>query len=175
MGKQFNSKRRRIIRLSVLLLLISAVGCQQRTASKLLGTWIGQPDTATARAERESKKYGDRPLEDNPASNPQQSETDWQRFDVVVKFNFVSRDSLEMSLGDGSEPRSATWSVLETSLTGCTIEVETSTGADDSAERRRFQLEMDEHNGTCTGFLLSEVGADRQLGALYFRRPENNQ
>jgi len=169
MGKQLHPKWLSILRLSVLLLLIGAIGCQQRVGSKLLGTWIGQPDTATARAEREAEKYGDK-----PASNHQQPETDWQQYDIVLKFDFVSRESLEMSLGDGSEPRSATWSVLDTSPTGCTIEVETSTGAGNSAELRRFQLEIDERDGECIGFLLSEVGADRRLGAIYFRRAENN-
>jgi len=154
----------------VIPLLLCSIGCQQRKATKLLGEWVGRPDTAQARAKRESLKYGDQTPDERDAGS--ESVTDWQQVDVEVKFNFVSRTQLEMSLADGSEPHSGTWRVIETSPTGCAIEVETNTGPDQSAELRRFQLEMDERDGTLTGFLLTETGADRQLGALYFRRLE---
>ena len=159
--------------LIVSLLLLSMVGCQQRTAAKLLGEWLGRPDTAAARAEREAKKYGDKRSSDQLRASQERSEivTDWQQYNIGVKFHFVSRTQLEMSLADGTEPRSGTWQVLETSPSGCTIEVESATGPGQSAELRQFQLEMDEHEGTLIGFLLTEMGADRQLGALYFRRP----
>lgn len=157
-----------------LLLLLGAVGCQQRTAAKLLGEWVGRPDTAAARAQREAEEYGDTRSADQPGALQETSEivTDWQKVDVGVKFRFVSRTQLEMSLADGTEPRSGTWQVLETSPTGCTIEVESDTGPEQSAELRRFKLKVDERDGTLTGFLLTEMGADRQLGALYFRRPQ---
>ena len=94
---------------------------------------------------------------------------------MAVKFDFVDHTQLQMSLADGSQPLAGGWKVLETSPAGCIIEVETATGPDESAELRRFQLEMDERNGTLDGFLLTEVGADRGLGALYFRRPDESE
>ena len=154
------------------LLLVATSGCQQRIVAKLMGTWEGRPDTAEARELREAEKYGDATTGDNPTSPQRRSTpTDWQQYEIVVKFDFVSDTRLEMSLADGTEPRSGTWQILETSPTGATIEVETPTGAEGAGELRRFQLEMDERNGTLIGFLLTEVGADRGLGALYFRRP----
>jgi hypothetical protein len=101
--------------------------------------------------------------------------SDWEQVDVGVRFNFVSPTQLEMSLASGAEPHSGTWKVLETLPTGCEIEVETATGPQQSAEIRRFRLEMDNHEGSLVGFLLTEAGADRQLGALYFRRPQQTQ
>ena len=65
--------------------------------------------------------------------------------------------------------------VLETSPIGCTIEVETATGTGLQAELRYFQLETDVREGTLTGFLLAELGADRKLGSLYFRRPDRGE
>ena len=155
----------------VSLLLLSQIGCQQRTAASLLGEWVGRPDTTEARTRREAEKYGDNPSPEWQAGTTD-TITDWQQVDVAVRFNFVSRSQLEMSLADGSEPHSGTWRVLETSPTGCAIEVDTPTGPEQSAELRRFQLEFDKRDGEVVGFLLSEMGADRQLGALYFRRSE---
>lgn len=157
------------------LLLLSTAGCQQKMAADLLGEWEGRPDTAAARAKREAEKYGDKPSDDpnRTSENAREKVTDWEQYDIAVKFNFVSRTQLEMSLADGTEPRSGTWQILETSPTGCIIEVETATGPEQSPEARHFQLEMDERDSTLFGFLLTEVGADRQLGALYFRRPDS--
>lgn len=163
--------------LIVSLLLLCTVGCQQRTAAKLLGEWVGRSDTAAAKAQREAKKYGDKPSADQISALQEKPETvtDWQQYDIKLKFHFVSRTQLEMSLADGTEPRSGTWQVLETSPSGCTIEVESATGPEQSAELRQFQLEIDEHEGTLVGFLLTELGADSQLGALYFRRPDSTE
>ena len=87
-----------------------------------------------------------------------------------------------MALVDDPQPRLGSWSIVSTSPTGCTIEVETDRSAikteseqPPATVRRRFQLDLDEREGECIGFLLREVGADRQLGALYFRRPEESK
>ena len=45
----------------LVLTLLVASGCQQRVVGTLQGRWVGVPDTAAARAERESQKYGDMP------------------------------------------------------------------------------------------------------------------
>ncbi|MCG8449209.1 MAG: hypothetical protein MI725_06470 [Pirellulales bacterium] len=160
----------------LLAVLIGASGCQQRVAAKLQGEWIGRADTAERRAAREAKKFGDESgLETETTPGGGRPLTDWEQYDMAVKFDFVDHTQLQMSLADGSQPLAGGWKVLETSPAGCIIEVETATGPDESAELRRFQLEMDERNGTLDGFLLTEVGADRGLGALYFRRPDESE
>ncbi len=162
-------------------LLLVSTGCQQRPAGKLQGRWEGRPDSAASLASREADKYGDL-----PAKSPQVEEgsatktdiptpvTDWENYDVTILMDFLSSDRLEMSL-DGELSRSASWKVVSTSPAGCTIEVLTKTeateGESPTAERRQFKLLLDEHEGTCVGFLLTEAGADRLQGALYFRRP----
>lgn len=151
-------------------LSLAAAGCQQRVAGKLVGTWVGRPDTTAARAEREAEKYGKRPDSEHPGTNG--DATDWEAYDIEVRFDFVDQKHLNLSLADGSEPMSATWRVLETSPAGCLIELVTS-GQEGKSEVRQFELEIDEREGTIIGFLLMESGADRQLGALYFTRIEN--
>jgi len=73
-----------------------------------------------------------------------------------------------MSLADGSQLRKGTWKILKTLPTGCRIEVK----IDEASQLRQFELQMDEKEGCCVGFLLSEVGADPQLGWLYFQKSE---
>jgi len=166
-------------RCAVVLLLITSTGCQQRTASKLQGRWEGRPESAAARAAREAEKYGDAPSSTDRSeskTDPPAQVTDWENYDVTILIDFVSSNRLEMSLGNDHQPRSATWQIIATSLTGCTIEVQTESATDKNqdptTERRRFDLVLDEREGTCVGFLLTEVGADRQLGTIYFKRPE---
>ena len=158
---------------SISILLVMGAGCQQHTVGKLLGTWVGQPDTAEARQQREAEKFGatSRPSQEELLSSVEAAPTDWEQFDVAVEFQFLSSTELEMSLAEGAEPQKGTWRILETSPTGMTIEVETPTGSEGALELRRFDLYMDERDGTLHGFLLNEVGADRGLGALYFQRP----
>ncbi len=168
------------------LLLLTLVGCQQRTVSKLQGRWEGRPDSAALRAEREAEKYGNSSGADVEASTnskegsstkPDASVqvTDWENYEVTVQMDFVSSERLEMSL-DGEQRRSAHWQIISSSPIGCTIEVQTEEGSegDEKKElvRRRFELVLDEREGTCVGFLLTEVGADRLLGAIYFKRPQ---
>lgn len=155
-----------------ILFLLTITGCQQQIAGGLLGTWIGRPDTAAARADREAKKYGN-PSESADTQHPDAAKapTDWEAYDVELRFEFVDHQHLNMSLANGSEPIAATWRVLETSPTGCMIEVVTpGKEGQGRAEVRHFELEMDERNGELVGFLLTESGADRQLGAIYFSR-----
>ncbi|MCG8451186.1 MAG: hypothetical protein MI725_16580 [Pirellulales bacterium] len=156
------------------MLLVS--GCQQQTTSKLLGQWIGRPDTVEARAAREAEKYGDARTEDQASSllDKEAPKTDWENYDVAVAWTFVSSDRLEMSLANGSQALAGSWKIIGTSPTGCTIEVATKKKVSaESSEpvRRRFEVELDEREGKCVGFLLYETGADRRLGAFYFRRP----
>jgi len=175
---------------TIALMLMSAAGCQQRAASKLQGRWEGRPDTAAARAKRESKKYGklsadrdvsadraisaDRDKEGSATkTNSPVQVTDWEKYDLTVLMDFVSNERVEMSLGNGEQPQSGSWKVVSTSPAGCAIEVQTeSDGEPANVERRRFELLFDKDEGTCVGFQLTEAGADRLQGALYFKRPD---
>lgn len=151
-----------------LMFLATSSGCQQSTTGKLQGRWTGKPDTQAARNQRAAKKYGDstNKLPDAKAQQPRQ--TDWERYDVAVNFHFINASQLEISLADGSQTQKGTWKILKTTATGCRIEVK----IDESLQLRQFELQMDEKEGRCVGFLLSEVGADPQLGRLYFQRSE---
>ncbi|NOY41806.1 MAG: hypothetical protein GXP26_08225 [Planctomycetes bacterium] len=162
-----------------LLVLLGASGCQPRAAGELLGRWEGHPDTAAARAEREKKKYGQVPglesAEDKTTDTV--SSTDWEQYDVTVHFDFQSAHRLEMSLEGNGDILAGDWHIIASTPAVCTIEVTTDpptsqTGSKTLAEEepRRFDLELDRRDGECVGFLLSEAGADRQLGTLYFRR-----
>jgi len=171
------------------MLLIFAGGCQQRVASKLSGPWVGRPDTATARAKREAEKYGDDVESASDGSDDTTNDTkraanqttDWEEYPVTVLIDFVSSDRIEMSLGVGEQPKSGSWKVVATSPGSCSIEIQTvadvAEGTEDAKapgiERRRFELLLDERDDTCVGFLLTEAGTDRQLGAIYFQRPQS--
>ena len=173
----------------MLLLTLSVLsGCQQRAGNKLLGRWEGRPDSAAKRAERDAKKYGDKPAKktdkkDVEGSGSKSSDaiatvqvTDWERYDVTLVMDFVSGDRVEMSLNGGQQIEGQ-WKVLATTPSGCTIEVETQPekSAPDDTQlqpvRRRFELLFDQRDGKCVGYQLTEVGADALLGALYFQRP----
>ena len=168
--------------LIAILLLISAVGCQQRTSSKLQGRWAGRPDSAASLARREAEKYGELPEKSSPKGSATKTDTppqltDWENYDVTILLDFLSSDRIEMSL-DGEQAKSGTWEIISTSPAGCTIEVQTKQESDTknnpeetTRERRQFELLLDERDGKCVGFLLTEVGADRLQGALYFQRP----
>jgi len=103
--------------------------------------------------------------------------TDWENYDVTILIDFVSSERLEMSLVGGKQPQSGSWKVVSTSPAGCAIEVQTeaegANGEKPTRVRRRFELLLDERDGTCVGFLLTETGADRQQGAIYFQRPRS--
>ncbi len=165
-----------------LLVLLSANGCQPRAVGELLGRWEGHPDTAAARAEREKKKYGLVPnieAVDHKATDSV-TNTDWERYDVTVYFDFLSAHRLEMSLEGNEDIQTGNWRIVASTPAGCTIEVRTDrpseqTGNKTSDEPRRFELELDKREGKCVGFLLSEAGADRRLGTLYFRRAGTTQ
>ncbi|MEM8945541.1 MAG: hypothetical protein AAGD11_10175 [Planctomycetota bacterium] len=159
-----------------LVLLCALAGCQQRAASKLQGRWEGRPDSVTKRAERDAEKYGDQPdsgSDKEPSDEDSSAQvTDWESYDVTIVIDFVSANRLEMSL-DGGQAVTGQWKILSTTPSGCTIEVESEAptqGGEAKRQRRRFELLLDEREGTCVGFQLTEAGADAQLGALYFQR-----
>ncbi|MGI9430285.1 MAG: hypothetical protein ACR2NM_16610 [Bythopirellula sp.] len=159
----------------LLLILCWSAGCQQRVPNMLLGRWEGRPDSADLRAEREAEKYGDEIGEAGASAADNEAErfSDWEEYDVKIVMDFVSSDRIEMTL-DGAQAQSGNWQVVAQSPVGCTIEIQTAPEAqDDKIVRRRFDLLLDQRDGTCVGFQLTETGADPQLGAIYFRRPES--
>ena len=184
--------------LVVLCVSLFAGGCQQQTASKLRGKWIGRPDTAAARAARDAERFHQSVSEKSSADVQDRNDekTEWERFDVAVAWDFVSHETVEMSLADGSQALKGDWKIVRTSPIGCTVEIlanevlmdETLThkGGRESGRkereldnrkqvRRQFEIELDERDGKCIGFLLSEAGADRQLGTIYFHRPDTTK
>ena len=156
-------------------MLASLVGCQQRTANELLGSWEGRPDSAAARQQREAEKYGDQTPDGKEPDPSSETPSDWEAYDVAITMEFVSRTELAFSLTGDSSPVEGSWKMLQAGPSSCTIEVTSPTGAEGSDELRRFHLELDQREGALHGFLLSEVGADRGLGALYFSRPGASQ
>ena len=169
-----------VLGLLVLGLLLLASGCQPPTVTKLRGKWMGRPDSAAARALREDAKFGDKVAQETSVTvfDRKDSKTDWEKFAVAVIWDFVSREELKMSLEDGSQALTGYWEIIGSSPIGCTIEVTTGSPensgenpGDETKVRRRFEIELDERNGECVGFLLSESGADRQMGTLFFSRP----
>lgn len=173
---------------TVVFLLMACAGCQQRAASKLQGRWVGRPDSAAARAKREAEKYGEvsttagtenstNTVSGAEAKSSEQV-TDWENYDVTIVMDFVSSDRLEMQLNE-EQPVVGSWKVISTTPSGVTIEVLTESSEskqDESGQeaattvRRRFELLLDEREGVCVGFQLTESGADAQVGALYFQR-----
>jgi len=161
-----------------LFVLIATTGCQQRVASKLAGEWVGQPDTADGRSARDAEKYGDQsagqPTDASTKPRDASRVSDWENYDVTVEINFQTGNRLEMSLADGDQPRTGRWTVVSTAPTSCIIEVvtepENTTKEAPDPVRRRFELLLDERDGECVGFTMTEVGADRLQGAMYFQR-----
>lgn len=153
-------------------MLLAASGCQQRVANQLLGEWQGQPDTTEQRELREAEKYGDKPEKEDSQTSPAKDDTptDWEAYDVAVSMNFVSRTEVSIAIDGNAQPVSGTWNILQSGPSDCTIEVKTPTGKEGAEELRRYRLELDLREGDLHGFLMTEVGADRTLGALYFQR-----
>ena len=150
--------------------LLISTGCQQRVASVLIGKWEGRPDTAAEREKREAEKYGDNTKAAPESTETDATTTDWEGYDLSVAIEFVSRSEIKFVLQGESESVEGTWSILQSGPSGCTIEVKTPTGEEAAEQLRRYRLELDQRENELHGFLLTEVGADRGLGALYFER-----
>ena len=153
--------------------LVLLAGCQQRTAMELLGTWEGRPDTSAARAEREEERYGKRDSSvESVGLLTESTVTDWENYDVGVTLDFQSRSEVSLTMSGEEQSVSGSWKMVQSGPVACTIAIETPTGEGDTPELRRYKLELDQDGGELKGFLMREVGADRSLGTLYFRRAE---
>ena len=161
--------------LLIVFLSLFSMGCQQRVATLLAGKWEGRPDTAAERENREAEKYGDRAVVASESTATVRDATDWEAYDISITIEFVSRSEIKFALQGETEPVEGTWSILQSGPSGCTIEVKTPTGVESTVQLRRYRLELDQRENELHGFLLTEVGADRGLGALYFERPGAGQ
>ena len=173
-----------------LLALLVTPGCQQPVRERIVGQWIGKPDTAAAAAERVAKqqaaaekKSGDEQDEAVPKqdSTAKLGVTDLEGHDVTILLYFNSDKTVKMSLGDESQPREGVWRVVESlPPQGAEIEISLTTkaepGAEDekpskqkSVEKRRFIIDFQQQDDS-TGFTLIEKGADPKFGRLYFEQ-----
>lgn len=176
--------------LLALTALASAVGCNGGISHELTGVWVGAPESSEAREIRESRRYAaelgvDAPSTSTPSDqsvSPDAEQvgagrqTDWENYDVRVRLNFTGGNTVEMSLGEGSQPLVGQWRVVESAPGMVVVEITTPTADADANGtsgpiRRRFELQPDRRDGALVGFTLTEVGADLQLGWLYFTRP----
>lgn len=79
-------------------------GCQDRLADKLLGRWIGQPDTSANQAEREALRYHDLTIS-QPPKGPMQIQDPTQTVDRSIETQRPAagqRDSLPKTSGQGT-------------------------------------------------------------------------
>lgn len=154
---------------------LGLAGCQATPQGELLGTWVGRPDTDAARAAREAERFGNAPTEATlTEGEPADRVTQWQRFDVALRLEFLNRAEARLQLDD-RPPQEALWRLSAVGPASAVLELDvpSAAAADDVAPRvvrRRFDLLFDRTAGRLTGFTLTEVGADRNLGALYFQR-----
>jgi hypothetical protein len=161
------------------LLLVSA-GCQQTTASRLIGTWSGVPDSRQALKEREqareAKTQEGRPQTDvdvaeeleEEASTAPAPPTDLEALDFAILLKLDAKRQVVMQLAGEAQAYAGTWSIIETRPTGALIEItRLRRTADDKQEKRRFEVVF-EGQLPSDGFRLKESGADPQFGQLYF-------
>ncbi|MBX3425663.1 MAG: hypothetical protein KF688_08290 [Pirellulales bacterium] len=174
------------LRLS-LLVLIPLAGCGHGPARTLEGTWVGKPDTVAARGERDENKYRELVAasggltidgDDDASARPPALVTDWERHDVEVTLDLQANQRVRLAINgavDGA-PVEGTWKIVESGPAGVVIEIVTPAAPEGAGDpepvRRRFELGLDQRSDGLDGFTLHEVGADRRLGALYFRRAE---
>lgn len=159
------------------------VGCQQSATSRLVGEWVGRPDTAAAAAARGDKlkakqRSGTTAAVEAPSDEEAAAElgkTDLEQHDVIICMTLGSNKRVSMSLGDHSQPLEGVWRVVTTlPPDGAEIEIsltQSSEEMSERAEKRRFIIDFQE-NDNAPGFTLVEKGADPQFGRLYFVRED---
>ncbi|MCA9239174.1 MAG: hypothetical protein KDA37_03190 [Planctomycetales bacterium] len=176
-----------------LVLPLLTVGCGPQTPSqRLVGEWVGRPDTFAAQKQRnpiptaagreaEAKSQANRPAKPTAAeeklSRLQPSEsTDLEAYDFSISLDFLPDGKVEMAL-TGQPPLSGQWRVLSTDVGVSRLEIVPAASPDDPAgdqptelepTRRVFTVRFDKSGD---GFTLREEGADIRFGWLYFQRP----
>lgn len=170
----------------VALVLLAIAGCgRESLEQKLVGQWIGSPDTAAAREKRnpsaltratlanaaapEAEAAEEAEADDSEATSKQPANarpTDIEAFAFEVTLNFARGGKVEMWLDNEREKLAGKWLVISEASDRAVIEIinEANNG---KPEQRRFELFTEEDD---KGFTLREEGADPQFGWLYFRR-----
>ncbi|QDU54955.1 hypothetical protein Pan181_11400 [Aeoliella mucimassa] len=164
-------------------------GCQESIRDRLVGEWVGQPDTAAAAAERVAKRQESQdsekatgngmPVQD--ATNKLE-QTDLEGHEVTIRLQFKGDKTVHMSLGDNSEPREGHWRVLtllppDGAEIEITLDASEASEADDqtatkkAGEKRRFIVDF-QQDGEKPGFTLVEKNSDPKFGRLYFEKKQ---
>lgn len=144
-------------------------------AQQATGEWVGRPESARERIEREWP--GGAP--EDPASDPEYAAaladaptTDLEnRSDVVIRMRLGVSGTAELSL-DGDRMRRGRWSLepLEGGRALLDLALEPEGAPSDAGEEpRRFELAFHDAGKRIT---LREQGADRRFGRLLFERVE---
>lgn len=180
-----------------LAVLLLAAGCSPQTPSqRLVGEWVGRPDTfaaqkqrnpiptapgreATAKAQAPTKPTGAQ----DKLSRMQPSETtDLEAYDFAITLDFREDAQVVMTL-NGQQPLTGRWEVLSTDVGVSRLEIvptvepeaaangsaEQKPAADEQPTKRIFTIRF---NKAGDGFTLREEGADIRFGWLYFQRPD---
>lgn len=167
------------------LLLLPIAGCQQSITDRLMGEWVGTPDTAAAAAERSAK------LKAKEAENGQteaaalpvdeevtttRGKTDLEEHEVTIELDFTGSRDVHMEIAQGGAPLEGSWRVVQVlPPRGAEIEISLkhpngkSAGKAPTTEKRRFVIDF-QGDDSDAGFTLFEKGADPQFGRLYFER-----
>lgn len=168
--------------LALTLLGSGVVGCGADAASQLSGQWVGRPDSAAQRAAR-GQTVATTETTTAETLPTEAEQTDWEQHDAIVYLEFGQLGAVEMTMEGRDDVVAGSWKLIESVPGVLLIEIRTSdshasdshaSGGDDvESVRRRFELlpQMNS-DGVLEGFALSEVGVDRQLGALYFERKQ---
>lgn len=166
------------------LLLLSIAGCRQSIGDRLLGDWVGKPDTAAAAAERSAQlkaKSADKggeedtlPVDEEGAAT--RGKTDLEQHNVSITLRFENSRDVKMSIAQGGPPLEGSWRVVQTlPPRGAEIEISLkqpngkADGKPKTPEKRRFVIDF-QGDDADAGFTLFEKGADPQFGRLYFQQ-----
>ena len=160
-----------------LLLVTLLVGCDGALTptQRLVGTWVGRPETAAERVEREwpgggawgGEKDGDSPKPNAEELPPPTDLEAYAELRVSMELAPLGRASLSL---DGGRPLEGRWSITpgEGRRLQLEIEVDRAQGA---AERRRFEIEMVRAgDDQPERFVLREAESDLRFGRLIFER-----
>lgn len=161
-------------------------GCQQSLTDRLMGEWVGTPDTAAAAAERSAQTKANAaemggeaaalPVDENLTKK--REKTDLEQHDVTITLDFKNRTDVEMKIAGGGQPLNGRWRLVQAlPPRGAEIEISLKHDASEkdgkpqSTEKRRFVIDF-QGDDNDAGFTLSEKGADPQFGRLYFKRKD---
>ncbi len=172
--------RPRSFALCLAALVVATSGCGRvTTTQRLAGKWIGRPETAAQRAERQSpkplltpseelarKEMVGEPIDDANAPEP----SDLEAFDVQISLTLHLDGAAEMGYAD-AQPIAGTWRVLSNEAGEIALQITAlrpTPGADlPQREQRRFLAELIEDD---RALVMHEEGADPQFGSLRFER-----